>query len=539
MVNKMQKKCASIIFFISVFLGIVMYSGTIDPFAPIHNIQSNAILESGHSVSGYLNLFPGFSVFLPILSLITGAPLNLLIFFPIQLLPILLLIFITIYKLSANLILSSIITVIFATSDITSNKFYLWPHGMGTILFFTIIILLIMILKSYNMRYIVLLIISSISLVFISYDLTLTAAALFLGVWIITLYLYITNKLNKSRFEIFLKLVTSLIMIQIITLFGISTFLTETFIPQYLKYDIFTSPLDGLYKIVVSYLSAPSNNSPLYSLYVLYPPIIGQIAIIKYSIFIFIIILSLSFIFKFRKQLDNLLDVKVIFLSILFMALAYGILRSFFGYLSIGTLFYPGIIGFATVFTICKAESFNHRKQKIILGLIIFLLTTLIVLNVSNYVIMTDNNMVNRDDCHYEYSKFSASWYDSNVNDGMITSDVLTRSLFVEYLADKEIEMSNTINPGGFVYNNSLVIYATSDIYPNINDLLYDNNINLEYMNEYNGKKIYYILDMSQSVINLEDWVAIKPWYDHLEPIMVNSNNNIIYSCSYIIIITR
>lgn len=492
-----KKDFSYLLLILSIIFPIVLYYGSMDAFAPMHTIPITEILYLGYVDKNIASTVPEFYIFGAIFTSITGTSAEKLIFYPIQLLPLILLFFIFIKKLSNSIFIAGIVTLIYSVSDLTGNKFFFWIHGMGMVLFFLTNYSLFNLLEMKNkFENKVILIISAISLVFISYDVTfllimMEASMIFL--------LFCNNEMWRKK-KSFIIIFFILLIVQL----GLSNFVYQNVIPEF-KY--IQNALDAIEMYFFSFTSDKTANIPITA--IAYPKLIGIIAIGKYIILSCSILFAIVIIFK-RFILSKIFNnISIVFLSFIFMVIGYGIAKLNLGQVQIGAIFIPGIVSLSIIPRFFNGA--NHLKK-----LLSIILISLFLLSITYYLLFNNYNLINIDRNEFKYTEPSAEWY-WKYSTGVGVSDIQTNSLFSMY-GLKNIQNKTDVS------NNMNDLFLTLNSYDNI--FLFDENnlnstVNIRYY--LNKGERYYILNKRLNFLSVEQWRTLKPWYYFEQKINDNS----------------
>lgn len=411
--------CLSSILF--TILIIFIYTGTIDDFVPKHIAVSIANLR-GYSFSPtyeYLyNLFPGFYTYVSIILLLTGILYEQLPFTPIILWPYICLFFSMIYLFSnRNTYLAILLTTFtFTASTVGTYKVFLWPHGLGEIIYFSLIIIIFLNrLNEPEFRILISLLV--LMLPFMSYNLTFSSL-LFLAMLSILLQLLQIN--SNISINLNSKLLISIISLLLITELGIVKFIYKAFIPilKICVEDSYT--MQNAFDVFAkSFLQNPLyNENPLINSLLISVPIeITYIYIIKYLIYLTIIFVATVLLYTNWPNIHNTKEyiLGFIFLSVLITTLIYMFLRLVIGHFTLVQLFFPFIFSIVLV-TVIKPKT----KCIIYFTIILLIISNLLVIYISS-----SDNIIQKDS--YDYILTSSSWISEHVlDDNIYTPDQLT-----------------------------------------------------------------------------------------------------------------
>ncbi|AFV24608.1 hypothetical protein Mpsy_2404 [Methanolobus psychrophilus R15] len=498
-----QKK-SYIILVLSSILPIFLYFGAIDPFAPLHTVPISEIIYFGHMNDNLINKAPAFYIFGSVISLITGILPENLIYLPIQLIPSILLCFVLFRKMADSSIIGSLLTLIYSISDISGNKFFFWIHGLGLILLFLIIYLLIKKLENMNTpRYSILLFISIFSLIYTSYDITFQISIILVG---IILALFINNesrKSIKSYFNAFL----FLLLVQL----GLSNFVYSTLVNEFNSTGNYIGSIEIF---LFSFFSSTNNDFILKDIAITYPRIIGLISVMKYIILGFSIVIALALVYNGYNKHKNLEYFSIIFGSFILTSIAYILAKLAFGQFAIGIIFFPGIISICLIHRLLKAERVFNKVA-------LLMVLAILVLSSYNYASFYDNDFINIDDNCFTYVDSSAYWYEK-YSSGIGASDIQTNNLYYMHMSKKIIQTGGSL---GQVHSYFTALDPYTNIYPVNNSI----SANVD----------YYILNNRLNTISIEKWIILKPWIHFDDEIETNQNLNKIYTSKDMVILAR
>ncbi len=200
--NRVKIKISLLILFLSITFSILMFRGSIDDFAPKHLAIIYDMFKTGSFPDGSnLSGIPFFYVLGVEIISITGLSPEAIIFAPIQLLPYIASLFFLLYVISNNLILSSLAVFLDVISGVNGTlRIDFWPHGIGYILFFLIIAIIILLSKPNAVKRserLAIIFILGISLIYSSYD---PSAELFIFIPVLSIIVFLYN---KNMFKIF------------------------------------------------------------------------------------------------------------------------------------------------------------------------------------------------------------------------------------------------------------------------------------------------------------------------------------------------
>lgn len=492
---------------------LLIFNGSIDDFAPKHIMTINDLSKNSFiPKENYIIQIPGFYVLGAVLKQVLNISTDCLLFYPVQLIPYMVVFFALIYKLSNNYIFSAFLTFIEFISGATgTTKVFFWVHGIGSILFYLAIIILLYIIKenvSKKPEFVLLLIISGSSLVFISYDLFAMLLAFIIILFLIlsTFRVLQSNYINFTfKFEDVSKHLGNICLIFITIEFGLSNFFYKSVIPtlkqsQYLE-------LSSIDKFLISYLHTHNENS-LGDFVISFPSLVSIIGAVKYlvllcSIFIFFFAIYNKVI---EKKPINQFD--LVTGTFILMTGIYGLIRLYIGGMIITLLYLPGIL--CTIWL--------YRFSKKYKSWATFVLLILLILVPIHEYTLYHNSLINRDENKFAYVKNPASWYFEHASYSIGASDELTKNLFLLNYYDNTHDLNNRE-----VYNSIQLLLSK--------DVLFLMQRSTPPKKD-SGK--YYIINYKLNVNNLENWITINSWRYYKTQLEENHAINKIYETNSI-----
>lgn len=470
---------------------LLIFNGSIDDFAPKHIMIANDLAENSFIPAEYYNIqVPGFYVLGAILKQITNITTKGFLFYPIQLIPFMVVFFTLIYKFSDNYLFSALITFIeFISGGTGTTRIFFWVHGIGSILFYISIILLLNFLRgtqSKKSEIILLLIICGSSLVFISYDLFAMLLIFLISLFIVfsifnilKFNLYINNQsVANSTSKFLLNVCLILIAVEL----GLSDFFYKSMIPtlkqsQYLE-------MSGIEKLLVYYFNRSSENA-LGDLILSFPHILSLISGIKYMILLCSIIVFFSAIHNKIVKKKPIDQFDLVTSAFLLMTGIYGLTRLYIGAIIVTLLYIPGIF----------CTTWIYRFSKMYKNWALFVLLSLLILVPIYEFNLFNNKLTNVDENKFESINDSSSWYFIHTDSPITVSDELTKNLFLLNF------YGNTSN-----FNNREIYNSTQLLSPK--DVLF--LVQGSQPTKISDK--YYIINYKLNANSLQNWIVIKSW---------------------------
>ena len=503
-------KIIAIIFFITFICSMILFNGSIDDFAPKHMTIISEVTNNGE-LPDYSQT-PAFYAFGSIIQNVTNFSAENLLYFPIQFWSFYLVFLIFTYKISNHYIFASVIGFIeMISGSLGTTKIYLWPHGLGYILFYLCFYFMINLLESKKSSYSLLLIISGSALVFVSYNLYAMFVIFLLCLFVVfnSLRTHIKLSLVELYDNYINTMILNIFLILLIVQFGLSKFLYKTFIPTLNAVD--SVGINGIDKFLNAYFSTGIGNEPIANMLVEFPNIIATISAIKYSALIFSIAIFIYFLFNNLIHRIKLNKIDLIVLSLVFMSIVYSLIRLYLGGIAISLFYLPGIICSSWIFRYCK----KYRYWSVFVIILLLILTP-----IYSYIIFS-NNLTNKDISKFDYFDAPSAWYFEHNNGHLAFSDELSKDLIISNM----YEISKKNSSAGFHnYSQSFKI------------LLVDDATSLIKLTNKSDLNNYYIINYNLNRMSLQNWIIIKSWCNYKIQIENNNLVNNIYDSGLICI---
>lgn len=509
---KTKGKIASIIILLSFIYVCVLFNGSIDEFVPKHIAVINDVYYKSSLTDESKELFPAFIALGSIILILTDISAYDLMFYPFQWLPYALIFFCLIYKLSNSLILSSTFTLVQMSSGTTGTlKNFFWPHGLGELIFFLMLILCInLINKRPRTGCSLIMIILAISLSYYSYNLWIILV-LFISALIIWSFYFdyfeicypITSYLNESKK--FRSLFISLLLVLIIVQLGLSNFIYDTALPK-LTGSLYMD-LTSLDKFMITFISVDRIDSPLAEWFLTKSDILLPLGITKQGLLVLSILVLLLFQYRVIKHKKKIDVFGIVLVSIITAYAIYVIMRINIGspFMTLMTL--PGIFSAAYLYRLSNP-----------FRIFVYLVTVVLVVSTPLYYYeMYKNNSINKDINKLSTLSYSSEWLLENADNLDVALDELTKNLFSLHFS-----VNNHMDYGSFIKRYKIMT---------INDILF--LLQLDRPND-KIKQKYFIINNNLNFVSLQNWIYLNSWNSRMR--IVNNNRDAvkIYDSDYI-----
>ena len=504
-----------IIFLSCITIPLLFYHQTLDDFFPKHIAQLIAIISNGNLVQTdvLVTQIPGFYTLGSVISLVCGLPPESLMYLPIQLIPYSILLFFLLFRIGGNVILAGCVTLIDLSSGVTgTGKIFFWPHGIGSILFFLILILVLGFLQNNQRReFLILTIVTGASLVFLSYNLTAMTLFLLVIVGVLSGSLYYFLLRFELKNQVYLNIARQVLISAVIIAcveFGLSKFAYGSFLPTLRATE--NLDLTSLDKFSVSFVDPNLTDAILSPIMVHYPISITIISLLKYGI-LAITILLYGFVVtkKFFHELK--IDyIDILLLSLISMEIFYAVPRLLIGGAIATLVWIPGIL--------CLIRLTGVSKKYRIMSVVV--IGGLLILTLSSYAIFTLGGDIDRISYDNDGYKESNQWFNQYAGSALFCSDELTRNFMILYdiqtaLTEKKGDLDFTM----VAEQSPLLRAAEAAVLTNLQ------------AGELN-KRWYYVLNNRLSKINLDNWITLQSWRRSESLVDANDKINKIYDNS-------
>lgn len=431
-----QSKIAQAILLFSIVLPIIFLYGNIDEFIFLHIGFSHKIDLLGYIPKTDPAFYdtspsmPGWYLLPVMISKISDIPYDSLLFLPIQQIALSLLYFCVLLNISRNKLISALYVLIISTF---SHTIYFALHDIGFVIFLSIILLIIILYRSNNSKTYISassgIILSLISVIFVSYKTTFYALSFIFSLFLIE---YFANKNNILAInQNFRKTFMNLFAVGIIGFLAFNQIFYLQFIPLI---RIIDESNMGVYKLLTLFLSSPIDLPALFSLYYNPPVILVYIKTIRAGLIMLFSFLAVSYaVLKHIKKPKETLSLSYkLLIALILVGFSIFIIYNLLGLFDIGMLTISGIVALLILY------NENHLKKYHIKKLICIVSFVLIMLNISYQVtVNVHNDFPQKDSNYFEYIKPTAKWFMSYVNgtDLKLRTDVLTRGYLIKEAA--------------------------------------------------------------------------------------------------------
>lgn len=474
----------------------------IDSFAPQHATVVAETLTTGHLPESADNA-PLFYLFGSLAAITIGIEPSWLMFFPLQAIPYLALLYVLLWKISQNrMIAAGLVAMHFLSGLDGSSTLYYWPHGMGHILFLAFLISLLQIFGNYgpsrwssNQLLMVMPIIIAIVLPWFSYNLwaimTITVGTLF-----ITTPLVRTGAQQSHRKRQFF----SLAFLSAAAYLPLSKLVFGTAVPLILR----SEDMSSLSKFISSWFpSSSARSTALSSVYFSRPSELTAIAGVKYAVLGLAILAVLLAIYHAAifSQYQLSASAWVVHSAMVGVG-GFMILRLFVGSLPIPWLHFAGLFGIALLarshFTVGWNRMASSRRWFAAVAVVLLLVQAPLY-----YSVATVN------DASLKTDGFEEEEAVSNFT-GFYGSDrVIHTSVFMQYILQL-FWVESGIN------QQATVVMSTEDV--------------IELRHGDAPPSGYWIFNYELNYVALMNWVSLDSWKESKAHIQSNRNVDKIYS---------
>ncbi|MFB6130632.1 MAG: hypothetical protein ABEJ28_07415 [Salinigranum sp.] len=329
----------------------------LDGFVPKHVAVAYQASRTGALPNNDLvHQIPGFYSFAAILfSVLKIRPLALM-HFPIQLVPYLAGFFALVYLVSdGNVVLAGLLTGLqFFLNTSATTRMFLWPHGLGFVLFFSLsVAFLALFRKRLGYRVLPLVLVCSIAIVYLSYNVTSIYLLLLGATYVIVqsqtlaLHRFVNAATTLERRSLKVVVLVTAVVTGAFVL--TSDFVSDTFLP--LLATGFDS--SNLRRFVATWIggSAGGGTSEVSHLLVPTPDAIRYLALFRYFlVFVALVLFTVYVLYKVWSS-DRIVSDDVLLVAFLCALVCYFVLRLYIGSIAIGLFYVPGVLSLAYVYS--------------------------------------------------------------------------------------------------------------------------------------------------------------------------------------------
>lgn len=498
---------------ISVAATLFNIGHSIDGFVLKHISMGYEVADTGsipeNSLAGQI---PGFYSLLSMLLLVTGIDSLSLTHFPIQLVPYSVAFFTLCYVVSrGNIIIPSVLTglQLFISSSATW-RLYLWPHGIGTFLFFVLLLSLIMLFRADSpLRFSIIIFPCSVALVYISYNLTAIFILLLVSVLSLTTLSYLYDKFGGREFPLsqWMKDRQKIgIVLTVMIVTGVAILLSDFLYTSFLPLLRSGLHVDSIYQFLVSWISSDSTETTEISHLLTSPPdTIRYLAILRYIVIFSGISGLFIYVYCNTRRKKEISAIDAILLSYVSGLMMYFFVRAVFvDSVAMSVFYIPGVLALAFIFY--RAET--QRLTVAIAVLLVILSGTILGTQIEN----NRHDRIDRNIDAVYHADNEQEWIKRyNSPEQGFLSDEMTKNLVVHHsLQDQK----------------SLTYMETSSDYR----VIEPSQAAALTVNQDPGDSQCFILNNHLQSMSLHSWQIIHSWDDHLGEIESNRNVSNVYT---------
>ena len=515
--QKIQRKISWIFLILGFTSAVFLFAGTTDDFAPKHISAILGVVDLGHLLSDTMvGSTPAYYVYGAEIIGLLGITGSELLFFPVQILPFIVVVFATYYHLSKNLLFSSAIVLIQIFMQYNGSMVvFFWPHGLGVILLYAILLTLMCFFKnmgSNKLQYVFALIVLGMSLSFISYNNAfkiILILCFFVILAFICIYLLADSQYGSPglwRPYYWRYLMIFLLVMSIVQL-GLSNFTYEQFLSALEASQ--GQSLSSLDKLLVKFGGSEMLSSPFSEILVAYPRILSYLGMARTffvfaSIFIFMLILY-KYVFKHRTlNFHDILCILLLLTSASFAMVRVVIGGGFFPY-----FYLPAFFCAAWIIT----SKLDYRYFSYLFVIALLLISALSVYE------MCANNLFDSDSNNYQKFNQPSIWHARYLASEFSYSDEFTRNMF----SLNQVEMGK---------------YGETSVNA-VRLLPFDETLFLIKDNPSVLGSVYYIINFDKNKMSLQKWRHIKSWRYFYVNLQDNCNLDKVYDTRFISIYSK
>lgn len=484
-----------------------MFKGSVDPFAVKHMGPVYEILHSGHTTPFTEEQIPGYYTAVAVVSLVLGISPDNIPFEPLFVLTFISISFMALHTVSNSTWIGVLLTVPLVTAGIQgTGKLYLWPHGIGTMLTFTVMIVCyhLLLARSDKRRFfpLMILVIATIS---VSYNSTLRGS-LFLFLLMTIHYIqhrYIsTEKLTDLNLQ---KTILAVLFFGGIVLFGLSRFVYEIFVPMIVRFSGDSGPvIPSVEKFTQLWFGGDKAVSALESLLISYPPSITYLNLARYLIIAAALaVVGFSALDRWRHR-DPLTRAHLVVFCYAGAIALFMLPRLALGDMPFAAIFLPGLFALGYL---ARAETFPTNVT-IAAILIVALVTPL------TFVEHKRHDITNHDESEFAYMSNVGKWYLEYGEEERLFSDELSRGfILVEGLKQEPEQRTYR----GQNYRINAIPHQEAAAL-------------VEQRRPEGGYEAqYYMFNYNLNRMSLQNWFIIGSWDNEKRTIEANNNMNNVY----------
>lgn len=512
MIIDYTNKIVIIIFLATLIIVPIVFNGSIDEFSPKHMAVIHETSQYGYLSDSAKSLFPGFIALGSIINLLSCINARDLLFYPIQLIPNAIIFFYLCYRFSKSYILSALLAfneMLTGTSG-TMNVF-LWPHGIGNILFCISLILIMRFLDNKNLKaqFDILIIIVGISLIYISYNLAANILLLFFAMafYYMVVFCYHTSQGHIEHQEhVLAKNFFALGIITLIVELGLFNFVYQVFLPSINNAN--ELQLSTIDKLLASYLSIVNTPDPILDLFIVKPTLLFPLGLIKQGSLMISALITFILVIKKVKLKKELGSTDNILLSIIIASILIALIR-----LPLGDNIFTAF-SFSGEIAVLWLYYYSRSLTKFVAIIVAILLIT----TPCYYYEMYSHNLINMDNNEYININCPSKWlyqYEDKDN-ATIASDELTKNIVAIYLSMERGVLYSNITQSVNIVTADNIFFLTQKPYQRI------------------PLDKYFLINYNLNRLCIQNWIYLKSWAYSKPVINNNKRLNKIYESQHI-----
>lgn len=438
---------------LGVAVSLVYFRGRISAFAPRHNMISFVTLELGHlpfeepQLLRNLERNPGFYTFSAALFGVTGISKAESLYLPLLLVPTTVVLYGLLYRFSTtgrlgdsetHLFVAVVVAGYLVSGTDGSDKLFLGLHGVGIVLVYGAVLLLVTYVRSphHPRRYLAVGLPIILALSLIDYN-RIALMLLTLGaVGLLGLVASVTRVAIRGEARLWRATVAARFGFVLFVVAAVTILFVHTLLPQVLPYlsQTLTSSSTALGTFLTTFFSSGAS-SPVADLFVEVPDAATYISVLRYlTIFGVLAWFSVS---VGRNALDarSVSGSEFVILAYTAGSALMALVRMLIGHTAfLIYAFRPGLFATASLFGASRrpARRVGSRTKTVVVGVAVLLLA----LSVLYFPVHYQHGVVNDNSQDFERTRSPADWHQQHVS-GPVRTDELTSNLFRLHTMDE------------------------------------------------------------------------------------------------------